>query len=766
VALGGHALKALTPRQGILIWRGSPLPLKGRLEEGPKVMPTLHPAYLMRSAGLFSVAVKDLQRGLALPPERYNLWPTLEDVRKFTSPVFSFDLEWDENLHPTICGLSDRFYNAIVVPWTWEFLPELKRIFEGAKKIIGHNIISADLKFLPSDWHITAELHDTMLKQHLIQPDYRHNLGFVASVFTRKVFWKGTGEETEDDDGSFLATGAQWKTWNSPEAIPVRFGGYGGCQSPQEAFRLYNARDTDGEFQIDFPISNTLKTFGMEDVYWNVSVPVAFICREMSEQGVRIDPGKVGEIRTSLNTEIAKLEQTLPEGLKPYEQPITRNAPAPAGTYKQKIKKCKGNKKAGTKHDPVDITFDRPGTRRCPVCGAECESGPMVELKIVKVPDTKTITPWNSTPQVLAYAKSIGCKTVTNVKTGNVTADKNARKVWGREHTEFTIVDQLKKSVTLRNGFVRAEMLEVDRVYFNLLVHGTAEGRLSSSGRRPGIDPNIQNQPTVIRPIYIPDSPGFGILDIDISQGENMLTAWLAKDYERLERLRTPGYDEHAALATMCFGKPVTKSNENSYLRKPAKVINHGKNYGMGWEHMQTNLALEGFFYSAKDVKEMNEIWAKLNPGTARWQKETVELAKQQGYLVNPFGRKRFFQTRDYATKALAFLPASTLADVVLRMMIAHFPAGVDELSKPIFQRAIHKLGLAVIGELVPGWRMMIQVHDSLVFCGPHETHMEQARRSKAIMTQSWKELNGFSLGVEAKYSTVSWGDVKTIEIL
>jgi uracil-DNA glycosylase len=506
VALGEEAMNSLTGRSGVTLWRGSPLPLRGLAAEGPRVVPTLHPAYLMRQPGMFSVAVRDLRRGLELPPEDYNLYPTIEQVRQFQDKRFAFDFEWDEWSNITMCGLSARPYTSICVPFVGEFVEELQRIFETAEIIIGHNIVDADTAYFEKlGWNVTAKLHDTMLAQHLVQPDYRHGLAFVASVFTNKVFWKGKGEESEDDAGNVLPTGAQWRTWDSPDAIPREFGGYGGCVSSDEAWRLYNARDTDASLQAEDGIFRLLRQFGQENTYWNVSLPAAHICRGINEKGLRIDHTRLEEIRTSLENDIRHIETTLPEGLAPYEKPIIRTVPAPTDTWKPKTKICKGTRKLP--HDPQNILFNSPGESSCKVCGRVYESGKMGCLKRIKIPDTKRIVPWNSQAQVIAYATSKGCKPIAHVKTGNSSADKRARKIWGRDHTEFAVVDSLKKLITQRNSFAKDGLLGIDWVKFRLSITGTSEGRLACRGVYPA-NLNLQNQPKIIRKIFIPDQPG------------------------------------------------------------------------------------------------------------------------------------------------------------------------------------------------------------------------------------------------------------------
>lgn len=756
IALGDHAMYALTGKRRILKWRGSPLPLSGGMT--PVVMPTLHPAYLMRQAGMFSVCVKDLQKPMVLPPENYNLFPSLADVRDFRSKRFAFDFEWDREGNITICGLSDRLYSAIVVPFQGEFVEEIRRIFEDAEDIIGQNIIMADWQYvLGMGWKIKARLHDTMLKQHLIQPDYRHGLDFICSVFTNKVFWKGGGKDTTEEEEGEEVTGAQWKTWNDPNGLPKALGGYLGCTNADEAYRLYNARDTDGSFQAEIPINNTLRSFGMERIYWNLSVPAAHECRRMSARGIKIDTTKVEGINKNLAIEIEELEQQLPEGLRPIYVEKFKNTKAPAGLYKSKTIKCKGKRSNGTAHEVLEWTVCETGGTTCATCGTVI-TPKLTPLKTIKTPVLKKITPWSSAPQIQKYATSVGCREVKNRKTGNLTTGKNARKSWSRQHPEFVLVDQVKKRATLRSNFAKESLLNYDRIYFQLLVHGTSEGRLSCRGLRPGIDPNIQNQPKSIRGIYVPDHSDWGFVEADWSQGENWLTAYIAGDQERLRRLAIPGYDEHSDLASRCFGVEVTKYNENKHLRDPGKVMIHGKNYGMGVEHMQENLALEGFNFSLAEVRAMNEEWKKMNPGTAEWQKRTANEGQAKGFLVNAFGRKRWFSSRRDVNKMLAFLPASTLADMMLRVLIALNPTD--------YTNEISELGIEMIANLPPQWFLAWTVHDSFILTGPWKYHLEAARQLQAVMHQPWRELDGFNLTCEVKGSQVSWGDLKEIERL
>jgi uracil-DNA glycosylase family 4 len=759
-AVGNVALRALTGRDGINTWRGSPLPLLGD-NSRTRVIPTIHPAALMRQAKLSSVVVKDLGKSLVLPPENYNLFPTLEEVEKFVSRSFAFDLEWDSSGCVTVCGLCDRFYTALVVPWVEPYLGVLRGIFERATDLVGHNIIQADLPFVERlGWDISrARIHDTMLKQHLCQPDYPHSLAFVASVFTNKVFWKGRWEKEESEDVDNV-NGQQWRTWDREFAISRGLGGYGGCHSAGEAFNIYNARDTDAEFQVNTPLSQLLRKYTLDDVYNYVSIPTAYLCRDMASRGLRLDTSRLGEVRKELNEEIKILEGKLPDGLRPYTHSVSCNRVAPPNCYRAKVKVCKGAKKAP--HEPVELTFIHPSQeKKCSSCTKPFLAGKLAIAKIVKGTREEIVNPYNSPKMIQEYVKALELKEVFDRKTKKVTTGKKARRVWAKSHPEFTLLGGLKGKITLRNNFAKDSLLNEERMYFNLKVHGTAEGRLSSTGQREGVDLNIQNQPSQFKIIYTPDKKEFGFLSLDIVQGENMLTTWFAKDWPRWERLQQPGYNEHADLATRIFNLPVAKGDPAT---KPfydvGKIFNHSKNYGAGVRKQTEILAEHGYdHYTTEDLKDFNAIWEEMNKGTSLWQKEVIGLATQQGYLRNPFGRVRWFSSRDLGSKALAFLPASTLADMVLRMMIAHHP------EEPHCAAALDKLGMATYMPLVEGWYLSIQVHDELVFQGPWKDHLEQASRSTMIMSQPWKELEGFRFGVDLKGSQKSWGECKKIKL-
>ena len=293
LAAGERALNATTGKVGISYWRGSPLDFVLDFEAKPKVMPIYHPSYIGRMSQYFGLTINDIQKSLILPKNNFDLNPDINKLRDWKPKVFAFDLEWNTKTDEiTICGISDGFYNAKVFTWNETTKEFLKEIFEGATDLIGWNIVSADLPYFEKfGWNITARLHDTMLKQHLIQPDFKHSLAFAASAFSNFPFWKGRSKE-EDDESADLSGAPQYKTWNKSWAIPTQYGGYGGCRSEDEAFKLYNAYDTARSFEIEDPINRELISKGLESVYWNVSLPAAKICKDITAKGWKLDRTK------------------------------------------------------------------------------------------------------------------------------------------------------------------------------------------------------------------------------------------------------------------------------------------------------------------------------------------------------------------------------------------------------------------------------------------------------------------------------------------
>jgi len=658
-----------------------------------RAVPTYHPSYLMQyGQGAIPVVISDLKKGTQVPPEHYNVKPTLEDVAGFRFTSVCFDIETNIfTKQITMVGFCTRPHHVIVVPYRGAYIDEIKRIFREAKQVIGHNIIGFDLPtLLEAGVKISddCQIWDTILMQHLVQPDQPHDLEFVSSIFTQKPAWKHL----------------------SSEDMP-----------------LYCARDVDVTMQSFAQLRPLLTALKLEDLYKYTQVPLAKICSLVERTGMRTDGERAKKVRDNLIAEIAELEKVLPVELQPYDKPIRVRQLAPKGTL-------------GKSGKPVKFTH---------------------------IPGTKRIVPWNSPKLVEKYLyETLGLDKQHNAKTKRVSTDKNALdKLYRKTHNPaIDAIRVIRKKDELVSNFLKEKNVGVGKVYPHLSPFGTCEGRLSSS------NPNMQNQPEVARYVYVPSDPEWCLIEADFASGENRLTAWYADDRERLKRLSIPGFSEHKLNANIFFGVPyevdlekgivlvdeVVKDNDRAAPYGGAKALTHGINYGEGARKIAQNLDVE-----EKWVKEQLFKWRKANAATVAFQERTAATAEKEGVLTNVFDRKRWFWTQRVYTESLAFLPASTLADVCFRAMIGLLYERIGWSAE---------LALKVSSVLAPlpfPARLLLQVHDSLLVECPKGQVAEVVKCMKAVMEQPWAAMGGFSIPAEFAVGGPgdSWGELKSYKL-
>jgi uracil-DNA glycosylase family 4 len=592
--------------RGVSTLRGSPLSIpvnKGKVLRG---LATFHPIYLMRDQSMLPVAVNDLTKDLDEPEEHYSPFPSIEEVRAFTSTTFAFDIECPrykilgDTAPAEMVGLCSSPTKAMCVPIKGEYISELKRIFRNAKVVIGHNSIQFDTSKL-ADLGIRISPgcieQDTMLLQHLLFPDFPHDLEFVGSQFTSKPAWK----------------------------------------ADKDVLQTYCCRDTDVTFMCWQQLLPMIEKEGLYNLYHNVQVPMAKICSLMHKTGFKINTGKIKEVREKLIKESEQLEKDLPEFLRTRSIEVKTRRPAPPGTIGKSGKPLKFIAVPSSKR----VTpWRSPGEKQRflysndPGCiGME----PILDLKSGRVTTGK-----------IALAKVVN-------RLNKLGKDAEVRAV--------NALAKLNKIDEIITTFAKEDMVKISRMYPHFNVHGTASGRLSSS------DPNLQNIPESARIIYVPSHEGWKIVDVDYSQIENRLTAYFAGDTERMGRFtKDPKFSEHKFAASLFLGinyDDVVKDNDKDAPYGKAKRIVHGTNYGMGAKKIANTYDMD-----FGDTKKLQDTWKKAIWPTIQWQNRCGMDAKENGFLKTPFDRKRWFWTSSYYTEALSFLPQSTAADVIFRAMI------------------------------------------------------------------------------------------------
>jgi DNA polymerase-1 len=266
----------------------------------------------------------------------------------------------------------------------------------------------------------------------------------------------------------------------------------------------------------------------------------------------------------------------------------------------------------------------------------------------------------------------------------------------------------------------------------------------------------MQNIPERARYIYVPSYSDWCFVEADFSGIENRLAAWYANDTDRLRRLSVPGFSEHKWLCNQIFGIPENEVDKKSDEYCRAKHTNHGADAGMGPRKMSIQYNIP-----EKDCKDLLLMWKKLNEKSVQWQERVGNTAVQKGILTNAFGRKRWFWSQTAYTEGIRFILQGTGADICFRTMIGLY---YERIQWPI------ELALKVCPILAPipyPARLVLQVHDSLLFECPYNLREAVMTCMRTVMEQPWKELAGYAIPVDIKAGEpgMSWGELKLQEV-
>ena len=249
-----------------------------------------------------------------------------------------------------------------------------------------------------------------------------------------------------------------------------------------------------------------------------------------------------------------------------------------------------------------------------------------------------------------------------------------------------TYVDALPKMINPRTG----------RVHSSFNQARAATGRLSSEG------PNLQNIPIKnaagreIRKAFVPRDEEHILMAADYSQVELRLIAEISKDEAMLHAF-TEGHDIHKATAAGVYG--VTLDEVTADQRRNAKTVNFSIIYGAGSTNLSRQLGIP-----RTEAKELIENYFKQYDGLKKYMDETVEYARDKGYVKTLIGRKR------------------SLRDINSRNSLARSNAERMAINTPIQGTAADMIKIAMINlekEMIAQEfksKMILQVHDELVF--------------------------------------------------
>ncbi|MCV2882330.1 DNA polymerase I [Actibacterium sp. XHP0104] len=233
---------------------------------------------------------------------------------------------------------------------------------------------------------------------------------------------------------------------------------------------------------------------------------------------------------------------------------------------------------------------------------------------------------------------------------------------------------------------------ETGRVHTSYVQTGANTGRLAST------DPNLQNIPVRteegrrIREAFVAE-PGKVILSLDYSQIELRILAHVA-GIDALKQAFREGHDIHAMTASEMFDVPLDQMTPD--IRRQAKAINFGVIYGISGFGLARNLRIP-----RSEAQGFIDRYFERFPGIKEYMDDTVNFAKEHGFVQTLFGRK--IHTPEINAKG----PGAGFAKR------AAINAPIQGTAADIIRRAMVRMPDATAG--LPA-KMLLQVHDELLF--------------------------------------------------
>jgi DNA polymerase-1 len=316
--------------------------------------------------------------------------------------------------------------------------------------------------------------------------------------------------------------------------------------------------------------------------------------------------------------------------------------------------------------------------------------------------------------------------------------------VLGELRGDFPIAGKVldyRELTKLRSTYIEAlpRLLGADgRIHTSFNQTVAATGRLSSS------NPNLQNIPVRtelgrrIRAAFVPAEHGDVIVSADYSQIELRILAHLSGDRGLIEAF-TSGADFHAATASRVYGVPVEELTPQ--LRARAKAVNFGIVYGQTAHGLADSLKIPHI-----EAQGMIDRYYAAYPGVDAYLKKTVADAYRDGFAVTMFGRKRRIpelrssnhNLRSFGERTAMNHPMQgSAADIMKLAMIE-----VDRRLRAEEFRS----------------RMVLQVHDELVFEAP----AEEVGRLSAMVVDAMGGVADISVPLEVSVASgPDWASAK-----
>lgn len=327
-----------------------------------------------------------------------------------------------------------------------------------------------------------------------------------------------------------------------------------------------------------------------------------------------------------------------------------------------------------------------------------------VEQKVYDAAETKfNIASPKQLGEVLFDRLKIDPK-AKKTKTGQYATNEEVLSKLSDKHPAVELVLEYRGLVKLKNTYVDTLPQMVNprtgRIHTSYQQAVAATGRLSSN------NPNLQNIPIrtergrEVRKAFVARNKNYTLLSADYSQIELRIIAGFAKDESMIEAFRR-GDDIHSITASKVYGVPLELVS--SEMRRNAKMVNFGIIYGISAFGLSQRLNIP-----RKEAADIIENYFQQFPSIKKYMDHSIDFARKHGYVETILGRRRYLRdinsanatVRGFAERNAINAPIQGSAADLIKVAMIH-----------IHREILNKKLKA---------RMILQVHDELVFDVPH----------------------------------------------
>ena len=274
-------------------------------------------------------------------------------------------------------------------------------------------------------------------------------------------------------------------------------------------------------------------------------------------------------------------------------------------------------------------------------------------------------------------------------------------------------------------------------------IHSTFNQTETRTGRISSLEPNLQNIPVrteegrVFRKFFVAKE-GYTLCDADYSQIELRVLAHLAEDKNMIDAFNS-GADIHTATASQVFNMPIDMVTP--LMRSRAKTVNFGIVYGMGAFSLAKDIGV-----TRKEAADYIESYLSSYPQVDKFMKDSIEGAKETGFVTTLFGRRRY-------------IPEITSSNHMLKAFGERVArnAPIQGTAADIIKIAMINVNRRLKAEKLDA-KLILQVHDELII----ECKEEIKDKVSALLKEEMEKSAKMSVNLTADVNTgCSWYEAK-----